>query len=178
MEVMKHFYRLSGLIQALLISWMIHQAMAEGRVLEYKPLDFGLQVAGVQDSEIECLTRNIYFEAATEDGFGKLAVAMATLNRVRHPRFPNTICGVVYQGPRIKHKTWACQFSWFCDGKSDRMRDKRLRKESRRIATLALLFPEKDITLGATHYHANYVNPIWAQKLTLTTQFGRHIFYR
>ena len=79
MEVMKHFYRLSGLIQALLISWMIHPAMAEGRVLEYKPLDFGLQVAGVQDSEIECLTRNIYFEAATEDGFGKLAVAMATL---------------------------------------------------------------------------------------------------
>ena len=58
------------------------------------------------------------------------------------------------------------------------MRDKRLREESRRIATLALLFPEKDITLGATHYHANYVKPIWAQKLTLTTQFGRHIFYR
>ena len=113
MEVMKHFYRLSGLIQALLICWMIHPAMAEARVLEYKPLDFGFQVAGVQNSEIECLTRNIYFEAATEDGFGKLAVAMATLNRVRHPRFPNTICGVVYQGPRIKHKTWACQFSWF-----------------------------------------------------------------
>ncbi|MCH2290631.1 MAG: cell wall hydrolase, partial [SAR324 cluster bacterium] len=83
-----------------------------------------------------------------------------------------------YQGPRIKHKTWACQFSWFCDGKSDLMRVKRLRDVSRRIATLALLFPEKDITLGATHYHANYVNPIWAQKLTLTTQFGRHIFYR
>ena len=85
MEVMKHFYRLSGFIQALLISWMIHPSMAEGRVLEYKPLDFGLQVAGIQDSEIECLTRNIYFEAATEDGFGKLAVAMATLNRVRDP---------------------------------------------------------------------------------------------
>lgn len=90
MEVIKNLYCLSGLIQALLVSWMI-PAMAEGRVLEYKPLDFGLQVAGVQNSEIECLTRNIYFEAATEDGFGKLAVAMATLNRVRHPRFPNTI---------------------------------------------------------------------------------------
>ena len=62
--------------------------MTEGRVLEYKPLDFGLQVAGVQDSEIECLTRNIYFEAATEDGFGKLAVAMATLNRFAIPGFP------------------------------------------------------------------------------------------
>ena len=67
MEVIKHFSRLSGLIQALLISWMIYPAIAEGRVLEYKPLDFGLRVAGIHDSEIECLTRNIYFEAATED---------------------------------------------------------------------------------------------------------------
>ena len=70
MEVMKHFYRLSDLIQALLICWMIHPVMAEARKLEYKPLDFGFQVVGVQNSEIECLTRNIYFEAATEYGFG------------------------------------------------------------------------------------------------------------
>ena len=72
MEVMKHFYRLSGLIQAMLIFWMIHPAMAEGRVLEYKPLDFGLQVAGIQDSEIECLTRNIYFEAAIWAGYMRM----------------------------------------------------------------------------------------------------------
>ena len=95
-----------------------HQPLAEVKVLDYKPLDFGLEIPGIRKTEIECLTRNIYFEAATEDGFGKLAVAMTTLNRVRHSKFPNTICGVVYQGPRIKHKTWACQFSWFCDGKA------------------------------------------------------------
>jgi len=165
-------------IMALMVLLGTHQPLAEVKVLDYKPLDFGLEIQGIRKTEIECLTRNIYFEAATEDAFGKLAVAMATLNRVNHSKFPNTICGVVYQGPRIKHKTWACQFSWFCDGKSDRMRNRRLRHESRRIATLALLFPEHDITGGATHYHASYVQPFWAKKLTLTRKFGKHIFYR
>ena len=155
-----------------------NHVMSEVIVLDYKPLDFGIHVQGIQNSEIQCLTRNIYFEAATEDRYGKIAVAMATLNRVRHPKFPNTICDVIYQGPRIKHKKYACQFSWFCDGKSDQMRDREIHQESRKIATLVLLFPNHDITEGATHYHANYVQTFWKRKLTLTRKFGKHIFYR
>ena len=110
---------------------MIHPAMAEGRVLEYKPLDFGLQVAGVQDSEIECLTRNIYFEAATEDGFGKLAVAMATSTGFAIPGFPTPFAESSTRVRESSTKPGPVNFPGFV---MERVTDadKRLREESRR----------------------------------------------
>ena len=74
-------------VMALMVLLGTHQPLAEVKVLDYKPLDFGLEIQGIRKTEIECLTRNIYFEVATEDAIGKLAVAMATLNRVNHSKF-------------------------------------------------------------------------------------------
>ena len=128
--------------------------------------------------QLDCMAKNIYFEASTQNEYGKFAVANATLNRVRDPYFPNSICGVIFPGPRTKNQPKLCQFSWFCDGKPDRIRNKKIYKECQRIAMLALLHRDRDITNGATHYHATYVRPWWAKRLIKTVQIGDHIFYR
>ena len=127
---------------------------------------------------VYCLTKNIYFEAGIESNYGKFAVAFTTLNRVRHKKFPNTICKVVFQSSRVKSRPKACQFSWSCDGKSDNPTSKKLWIISEKIALIALNFPDYDITNGSTHYHADYVNPIWAKSLTKTFKIGKHIFYK
>tara|TARA_Y100000401_G_scaffold116136_1_gene121230 strand:- start:191 stop:694 length:504 start_codon:yes stop_codon:yes gene_type:complete len=141
-------------------------------------MDLHRPVPGVSDKQVECLAKNIYFEARNQSEYGKFAVANVTMNRVKDPRFPNTICDVVFQGPRVKKRVGGCQFSWYCDGKPDKIYNKRLWKECKRIAVLALLYPNKDITIGATHYHASYVNPWWAKKLQRLVTVGDHIFYR
>ena len=135
-------------------------------------------MVGTSEKEIRCLTRNVYFEARSQSTFGKLAVAQVTLNRVRHPKYPSTICKVVHQGPKIKNRPRLCQFSWTCDGVPDKVRSKSLYKECERVSMLALLYRDNDITLGATHYHATYVNPWWAKRLLMTVQIEDHIFYK
>ena len=130
----------------------------------------------------ECLTDNIYFEARGQGQAGWLAVAQVTLNRVQDKRFPNTICEVVKQGltyesgDPIKNK---CQFSWYCDGKSDVMRNASKSQEIIKFAEYVLSTKfDLDITDGATHYHADYVYPAWAKTKTKTIEIGDHIFYR
>ena len=145
---------------------------------KYSILAYHPDHLSVSRQEFHCLSKNIYFEASTQDEYGKFAVANATLNRVRDPYFPNSICGVIFQGPRIKNRPRLCQFSWYCDGKPDKIRNKRIYRECKRIAMLALLHRDRDITNGATHYHATYVNPWWAKRLIRTVQIGDHIFYR
>ena len=126
----------------------------------------------VNDKEVTCMAKNIFFEAAVESTAGKLAVAHVTLNRVDSQRYPNTVCEVVYDGP---HYTGAsgkqlpkrdrCQFSWYCDGKSDDPREgSRLWEDSQELAKYVLLRQEElpDITDGALHYHAScllYTSP-------------------
>ena len=141
--------------------------------------------------EKTCLAKNVYFEAKNQGKAGWLAVIFVTLNRVKDTRFPNTICEVVYQGPTkpswqnpneeipIRHK---CQFSWYCDGKSDEILYK---KKFEKISTFinqvldqATLYNIIDITDGATHYHADYVFPSWRKTKTKTIEIGDHIFYR
>ena len=143
----------------------------------------------VDDKEVTCMAKNIFFEAAIESTAGKLAVAHVTLNRVDSKHFPSTVCEVVYEGP---HYTAAncemypvrdrCQFSWYCDGKGDDPREgSRLWEDSQELAKYVLLRQEElpDITDGALHYHANYINsPKWAKKKKITTKIDTHIFYR
>lgn len=127
--------------------------------------------------QIDCLAENILYEAGGEPTEGKIAVAMVTLNRVYSGKYPNSICGVV------KQKTGRiCQFSWVCQGKSGAKHLTRIRSmQYNDIRKLAInIFVNhhrmKDITGGATFYHADYVNPRWG--LPRTTKIGRHIFYK
>jgi spore germination cell wall hydrolase CwlJ-like protein len=133
--------------------------------------------------QIICMAKNIFYEAASESTAGRLAVAQVTLNRVKSHRFPNTVCDVVYQGPTTASgfpKRNQCQFSWYCDGKGDDPKNGRLWFESQELAKHVFRYEEElvDITDGATHYHANYIDsPRWADSSKVTTSIDQHIFY-
>ena len=137
----------------------------------------------VNPEELECMSKNIYFEAAMESTAGKLAVAQVTMNRVNSERYPNTICAVVYQGRHYKSGLPVknrCQFSWYCDGKLDvPPTGGSMWKDSREVARYVLSTPDlMDITDGATHYHADYISsPRWADPRRKTAQIDTHIFY-
>ena len=135
------------------------------------------------EEDIDWLVTNVYFEARNQGIAGQLAVAMVTINRVEDRRFPDTIREVVTQGHTyrngfpIRHR---CQFSWYCDGKSDRIRNKKAFNEIKRIILIYLQNRDImiDITEGATHYHADYVRPDWARTKKKTIEIEDHIFYR
>ena len=133
-----------------------------------------------------CLAQNIYFEAGNQPFSGKVAVANVTMNRVDDLQFPNEICDVVYQTKEWK-TSWTgeqipargqCQFSWFCDGKSDEPLDTDTFYESYIVASDVLMGKYPDITEGATHYHSIMVEPYWAETLNETVQIQHHIFYK
>lgn len=123
---------------------------------------------------LDCMTQAIYYEAANEPENGKRAVAQVVLNRVRHPAFPNSVCGVVYQG---SHLTTGCQFTFTCDGSLARVPAPRQWAEARRIAAEALAGEVYRPIGDATFYHATYVSPDW-RGLDRIEQIGLHIFYR
>ena len=133
--------------------------------------------------ELECMSKNIYFEAAMESTAGKLAVAQVTLNRVKSHHYPNTVCSVVKQGKHYESGFPVrdrCQFSWYCDGKHDTPSvGGRMWKQSQEVAEYVLENKELlDITDGATHYHADYIeNPRWAIPRHRVMQIDTHIFY-
>ena len=140
----------------------------------------------INQTEIECMAKNIYFEAAIESTAGQLAVAQVTLNRVKSKHYPNTVCEVVYEGPHHASghpKRDRCQFSWYCDGKDDEVRNKgKLWDNAHELAKYVLThyFSDDliDITDGATHYHANYIDaPNWAHQKRVKTKIDTHIFY-
>ena len=136
----------------------------------------------VDSSELECMSKNIYFEAALESTAGKLAVAQVTMNRVKSTNYPNTVCAVITQG---KHYASGhpvrdrCQFSWYCDGKGDDPHKGRMWRDSAAVAEYVLSTPTlMDITDGATHYHANYIDsPRWADPKRKTVAIDTHIFF-
>ena len=132
--------------------------------------------------ELECMSMNIYFEAAMESTAGKLAVAQVTMNRVRSSRYPNTVCTVVKQGRHYESGFPVrdrCQFSWYCDGKHDTPSMGKMWGESQKVAIYVLENAKLlDITDGATHYHADYIDsPRWASLRDKTMQIDTHIFY-
>ncbi len=123
---------------------------------------------------VDCLTQAVYYEAASEPDAGQRAVAQVVLNRVRHPGFPNNVCGVVYQG---SHLPTGCQFTFTCDGSLARQPSRGGWARARRVALAALSgWVEAPVGLS-TNYHADYVVPYWASSLRKVRTIGRHIFY-
>jgi len=126
--------------------------------------------------ELDCLTRNIYWEAASEPFEGKVGVAQVTLNRMESGKFANSVCGVVYQ-KNVFYEKVVCQFSWFCEGNHKvKAVHPPLWKESEEVAKKVLLEGFRLPSLeNALYYHADYVSPGW--KLPRIEKIGRHIFY-
>jgi hypothetical protein len=124
---------------------------------------------------IDCLAAAVYYEAGQETEEGKRAVAQVVLNRVRHPAFPNSVCGVVYQGAELRT---GCQFTFTCDGSLKRRPSISGWETARRVALDALAGAVERKVGMSTHYHADYVVPTWAFSLEKVTQLGTHIFYR
>ena len=150
----------------------------------------------IAEKQIECLAAIVYHESRGESMAGQLAVALVTNNRKNDIRFPNTYCDVVYEGPRreswktkqlddipasdriyypVKHK---CQFSWYCDGKSDKVLNEYLWKNAYMVAAAVAQGVVYDFTDGATHYNADYVSPNWAKRYHRIVKIDQHIFYR
>jgi len=132
--------------------------------------------------EMWCLALNIYYEARSSNRADRMSVADVVINRVNHTYYPNTICEVVQQGKQhasgqmVRNK---CQFSWYCDGKSDWPTNMDAWVEAQQIAYNMMVHNDaRGITEGATHYHATYVSPAWARDFALVGRIGEHIFYR
>ena len=121
-----------------------------------------------------CLTQAIYYEAGFEPMSGRRAVAQVVLNRMRHPAFPKSVCGVVYQ----RNATPVCQFSFVCDGSLDRRPEPGAWRIAQQLAAEALSGKVEASVGSATHYHADYVAPRWAPLLAKIHKIGAHIFYR
>ncbi len=125
--------------------------------------------------EATCLAQNIYFEARSEPIDGKLAVGHVVLNRVASKRFPDSICKVIRQGGERRRNR--CQFSWWCDGRSDQPHNKDAWNTARLMAWFIYNGQTVDPTGGALWYHAVYVKPYWRNAFIEGLQIGRHIFY-
>ena len=152
------------------------------QTIAYRPSEQGLSFkykgesqAEFEERERRCLATAIYFEARGEPVQGQIAVGQVILNRVRSPNFPETICGVVYQGQMSP----GCQFSFTCDGKTDTPKNDShwalAQKLARQITSGQVWLPE----IGySTFYHADYVSPQWKSAMNRIDTIGRHIFYK
>ncbi len=149
------------------------EAIAPGQAAA--PFDVGQRSERDLAASLQCLTAAVYYEARSEGSEGQRAVAQVVLNRARHPAFPRSVCGVVYQGS--KRRT-GCQFSFTCDGSLRAARDPAAWARARKVAGAALAGSVYGPVGHATHYHASYVRPWWAASLTRAVTVGSHIFYR
>ena len=127
------------------------------------------------DTQWECLAEALYFEARGEEIEGQYAVAEVILNRVDNKNYPATVCEVVNQGTG---RRYACQFTYTCDGIPEVVTDQRAWNRAGQIARIMMDGAPRNLTAGATHYHADYVNPRWARVYPRTARYGTHIFYR
>ena len=151
-----------------------HGALPESNAVAAPP--FSTQVAGALDRSraLECLTAAIHYEAASESDAGQRAVAQVVLNRVRHPAFPATVCGVIYQGSERR----GCQFSFACDGSMARVPSRTAWARAARNAAAALAGSVYAPVGLATHYHTFAVTPAWNRGLVMTDVVGAHFFHR
>jgi hypothetical protein len=127
------------------------------------------------DEQWRCLAEAIYYESRGEPLKGQIAVAEVVLNRVDSRHYPNSICGVTRQGVGNGR---ACQFSYACNGRPERMASRTPRERAEKLAAIMIAGRERTVTDGATHFHATYVNPSWSRQLVRTAAIGAHIFYR
>lgn len=124
--------------------------------------------------QIDCIAMALYWEARGESERGMIAVGWAILNRANSPDFPATPCEVVHQGGEKP----PCQFSWWCDGKSDRPTDLSSWTRVRTLATRLVRDPPRDPTRGAVFFHSTAISEPWRRKRTRTARVGNHVFYR
>lgn len=124
---------------------------------------------------VNCLASAVYYEAGNQDVDGERAVAQVVLNRVRHPAFPASVCGVVYEGST---RPTGCQFTFTCDGSLNRRPDEAGWQRALAVANAALSGAVFAPVGWATHYHADYVVPYWASTMAKNTVVGAHLFYR
>jgi len=125
--------------------------------------------------DLDCLTRAVYYEARGETPSGQAAVAQVVLNRVRHPAFPKTVCGVVFQRTQAGQ---SCQFSFACDGSQNLRREPIAWRRAERVAARALDGAVMTGIGNATHFHTTHVAPEWGGSLLKVAQIGLHVFYR
>lgn len=130
-----------------------------------------------RDAEWQCLSEALYFEARGESVKGQFAVAEVILNRAEHSSFPGSVCGVINQGTASGRK-YQCQFSYNCDGRSNRIYEQDAYARVGKVARLLIDGAPAVLTNGATHYHTKAVNPRWARTFERTTTIGVHHFYR
>ncbi len=148
-----------------------------GALADFVDFDFTqLEIARLDAEDRKCLAEAIYYEARSESRVGQLAVADVVLNRVASPIYPNSICGVVYQGS--ERTDLRCQFSFTCDGSMKRRLNQRKWAAAEDLAGAVLAGLRVPVSRNATHYHADYVSPPWAETLTPTATIGVHKFYR
>lgn len=186
---------LSGLLMGSTISCVLLSAIFSERseaITSYvNPIEIHFDLNSIVEpqydyDEVECLAKNIYFEARGESTEGQIAVAQVAMNRTKSDMFPNNICDVIYQGPvsnwflveknKIVPLLHECQFSWWCDGKSDVPRDMWAWGRAMTIASAVLKGEVEDNTQGAMWYHATSVNPNWNRLAEIAT-IDNHIFY-
>ena len=123
---------------------------------------------------VECMALAMYWEARGEGTLGMMAVGSVVLNRAWHPKFPSSICGVVFQGG----ETPPCQFSWWCDGKNDRPQNRVQWRSALTLSAVVLARRVKDPTRGALFYHSTSISSSWHSQRQRTTRIGNHVFYR
>lgn len=131
------------------------------------------------ESSLICLAMNIYHEARGEPLVGRIAVAQVVMNRVKSPQFPNTICDVVKQGKYYNNHPirYQCQFTWWCDGKSDKITSNEDWQKALSVAESVALLDIPDVTENSLYYHTTKVNPYWADHYQKVVQIQNHIFY-
>jgi spore germination cell wall hydrolase CwlJ-like protein len=140
-----------------------------------QPLAAAFASEGDRLRAVECLTAAVYYEAAIEPTDGQRAVAQVVLNRVRHPAYPRTVCGVVFQG---SERSTGCQFTFTCDGSMRRTPSAAGWARAKKVAEEALAGKVYAPVGLATHYHTNWVVPYWSSSLVKAANVGTHIFYR
>lgn len=174
---------------ALLLSMiLISPLKVQGTAIDY---DYDIDMHGesfLMTQDTYCMALNIYHESRSENLAGKFAVADVVMNRVNNRSYPDSVCGVIYDAelkPSWKDPTKEvpvrnrCQFSWYCDGKSDDPIEEDAWNESILVAHQSIYEGRMlGLTEGATHYHTTYVEPYWASSLDLVGHIGSHIFYR
>jgi spore germination cell wall hydrolase CwlJ-like protein len=153
----------------------IDPAVEEEKTLTKREKQRAVAQRRIRLAEENCLARGIYFEARGESEMGQLAVAKVILNRVKSPDYPNSICGVVYQGSQRRN---SCQFSFACDGHADEIRQPASWAQAKRVAHKAIEGDHALKNMGALNYHADYVKPRWSKTMRRLTKIGTHIFYR
>jgi len=162
------------------VAAILFTPVSPARALDIPPIpaDFPIDMSSIVVSrdELVCLALNDYWEARSEEIAGRIAVARVVLNRAMDSRFPTNLCDVIKQ-TKVAGR---CQFSWYCDDKSNAPLDPKVWRDSLKIAAAVLQKDSAipDPTGGALWYHASFLRPSWAMGFESTTIIGQHVFYR